>query len=405
MAPSDTDFDAVIVGAGIIGLATAAALARWHSPLRVVVVDKEGVTAAHQSGRNSGVIHSGVYYAPDSAKARLCRRGRAMLVRYCEEQGIAHEICGKVIVATRADELGRLDDLHRRGTTNGVSLERIGPDRLRELEPYAHGVAALHVHDAGIADYPGVCAALAHDVVAAGGEVRLGTEVLSVNESTGSVNLTTSGGDISARWLLNCAGLFADTVAAMAGVETDLRILPMRGEYMDLRPERRHLVRNLIYPVPDPSFPFLGVHLTRTIGGGIHAGPNAVPALAREGYDWLSIDLGHVRTLLDAPVRRLGLRHWRTAINEITRSWFPGRFGDAVRRLVPAVRDEDLEFAPAGVRAQALDGRGNLVDDFAFADSTRSVHVLNAPSPGATASLAIGEEIAARLTERIIAAD
>lgn len=396
----DPECDVVIVGAGIVGLATAHALARWHSPMRAIVVDKEPRVAAHQSGRNSGVIHSGVYYAPESAKARLCRRGRAMMLRFCAERGIAHEVSGKVIVATDRAELDRLAELEHRGRRNGVDLERVDATGLRELEPFVTGVAGLHVRDAGLADFGAVCRALADDTEVAGGEVRLGTRVVGVRRSGSGVVVETDGGEIRASWVVNCAGLYTDAVARMAGVETDLRVLPVRGEYMTLAADRRHLVRNLVYPVPDPGLPFLGVHLTRGLDGEIHAGPNAVPALAREGYDWRTVDAAHLRSLLDPGVLRLGRRYWRTALDEVTRSVSRTRFGDALRRLVPAVRDEDLEPAPAGVRAQALDRRGRLVDDFVFADSHRAVHVLNAPSPAATASLAIGEEIAARLTER-----
>jgi L-2-hydroxyglutarate oxidase len=392
--------DVVVVGAGIVGLATARAVTLRDPHLRVVVVDKEGSIAGHQSGRNSGVIHAGVYYKPGSAKARLCFEGRERMVEFCRERGIAHEVCGKVVVAVTDDERGRLAELHRRCVANGVDVELIGPERLREIEPHATGVEALHVRSTGIADFPGVCAAMASDVTSAGGELRLGTEVVNASVRGDALVVETSGGDIETRSVVNCAGLHADRVARLIGgrdAADGLTIVPFRGEYFELAPSRSHLVRALIYPVPDPQFPFLGVHLTRSVHGRIHAGPNAVLALAREGYSWRTIDAHDVaETVRFSGFRALARAQWRYGLSEMARSFSRARFAAALARLVPEVRREDLEPASSGVRAQAVDPTGRLLDDFAFSRSNdgRVLHVLNAPSPAATASLTIGDLIA-----------
>jgi len=401
-----TRADVVVIGAGIMGLATARALTVRDPSLRVVVVEKEGSIAGHQSGRNSGVIHAGVYYKPGSAKARLCFEGRERMVEFCRDRGIAHEVCGKVVVAVSDDERGRLADLHARCVANGVDVELIGPERLRELEPHVDGVEALHVRSTGIADFPGVCAAFAADVRAAGGELRLATTVVGAATRAGSLVVSTTGGDIEAQSVVNCAGLHADRIARLLGGDDAARgmsIVPFRGEYFELAPSRSHLVNALIYPVPDPQFPFLGVHLTRSVHGRIHAGPNAVLALSREGYSWRAVDVGD----LASTIRFRGFRHlaraqWRYGLSEMVRSFSRARFAAALARLVPEVRREDLEPASSGVRAQAVDADGRLVDDFAFSRSNdgRALHVLNAPSPAATASLAIGDHIAAELFAR-----
>jgi (S)-2-hydroxyglutarate dehydrogenase len=395
--------DLVVIGAGIVGLASARAALGADPGLRVIVLDKEGSIAGHQTGRNSGVIHAGVYYKPGSAKARLCTLGRERMVEFCAERGIAHEVCGKLVVAVDDSERSRLVDLHQRCVANGVSVELVGPSQMREIEPHVAGVQALHVTVTGIADYPGVCRAFVDDLQAAGAELRLGTEVIGVRDRAGELVVSTTTADIDARRVINCGGLHADRIARMFGGDEAARgmmIVPFRGEYFELAPSRTHLVNALIYPVPDPQFPFLGVHLTRGVNGHIHVGPNAVLALAREGYSWRAIDLGDVAETVRFPgFRTLAKQQWRYGLSEMARSFSRTMFANALARLVPEIRKEDLEPAAAGVRAQAIHADGRLADDFEFSRSNngRVLHVLNAPSPAATASLAIGDEIAAEL--------
>ncbi len=391
----------VVVGAGIVGLATARAIQQERPNARVVVLEKESAIASHQSGRNSGVLHAGVYYPPGSDKARLCTAGRASMVEFCREHGIAHEVCGKVVVAVDEAERGRLAELEERCLANGVRATAIGPEALRELEPHAAGVGALHVLDTGITDFGGVCSRLAEQIEEAGGEVRLDAAVVSGSErGEGLVVETTRGALVAAR-LVNCAGLHADRIANAVsgpGGANGLRIIPFRGEYCELTPERSSLVNNLIYPVPDPQFPFLGVHLTRGVDGRVHIGPNAVLALAREGYSWRRVAFDDLReTLRSRGFRKLAARYWRYGLGEMSRSVSKRRFTRAIQRLVPEVRRPDLERAPAGVRAQAITADGDLVDDFAFHQVGRALHVLNAPSPAATAALEIGRAITTRL--------
>jgi L-2-hydroxyglutarate oxidase len=403
------DADVVVVGAGIVGLATARALQRRRPGGRVLVLDKEAGVGAHQTGHNSGVIHAGVYYPPGSAKARLCRAGRASLLRYCDERGIATEVCGKVVVATTPAERERLEALGRRAEANGLEVRRLDRRGLAAVEPHVRGLAALHVPATGIVDFGAVAAALAADVRAAGGELRLGSPVAAVADAPGGPVrvVTAAGGELRAGAAVVCAGLHSDRLARRSGARPDddgtgagalPRILPFRGEYHELRAGRRHLVRGLVYPVPDPRLPFLGVHLTRDIHGGVHVGPNAVPALAREGYRWGTVVARDLAEVVGAPgTWRLARRFWRTEAGEVVRSLWRARFVAAVQRLVPDVGRDDLVAAGAGVRAQAVRADGTLVDDFAFAATARTVHVINAPSPAATASLAIGEAIADRL--------
>jgi L-2-hydroxyglutarate oxidase len=387
--------DVVVVGGGIVGLATAHALLAARPGLRLQLVEKESALARHQTGRNSGVIHSGVYYKPGSLKARTVAAGRQALLRLCVEEGIAHDVCGKVIVATQPIELPELSRLRQRGQANGVRVERIDPSRLRELEPHATGIAALHVPDAAIVDFPAVCDALARRIAAAGGTITTEWEVGAIDERRDAVVVRGPAGDIEARSAVNCGGLHADE---LAGSPDDVRILPFRGEYYELKPSAAPLVRNMIYPVPDPAFPFLGVHFTRGVHGGVHAGPNAVLALAREGYRWGEIDRAELRAIAGfRGTRRLARRYWRTGVAELYRSWSRGAFTRALRRLVPEVSAADLVRSPAGVRAQAVDRDGRLLDDFELRETARVVHVLNAPSPAATASIEIGRLIAERL--------
>ncbi len=393
--------DVLVVGGGIVGLATARAVLRAHPERSVVVVEKEASVGAHQSGRNSGVIHAGVYYAPGSDKARFCSAGRTSMVEYCKQHGIEHAVCGKVVVARVDADRARLAELERRCLANGVRTEMIGPERLREIEPHVAGVAALHVLDTGIVDYANVCRVLAAEIEAGGAEIRLECAVSSGTETAAGLVVETTGGPIEAQRVVTCAGLHADEVAqAVSGPEGagDLRVIAFRGEYRELVPTRSHLVRTLIYPVPDPQFPFLGVHLTRGIDGHVHVGPNAVLALAREGYQWRQIDIRQLRrTFAFRGFRRFARTNWRFGFDEMARSLSRRRFAAAARQLVPEIARADLAPAPSGVRAQAIAADGRLVDDFAFRSVGRALHVLNAPSPAATASLEIGAAIAARL--------
>jgi L-2-hydroxyglutarate oxidase len=393
--------DVLVVGGGIVGLATARAILRAHPDRSVVVIEKEESVGAHQSGRNSGVIHAGVYYAPGSEKARLCVAGRTSMVEYCRNHGVEHAVCGKVVVAHDDDDSARLAELQRRCMVNGVRTELIGRERLRELEPHVAGVAALHVLETGVVDYAHVCRALANEIAAAGATIRLGCSVESGSERSTGLVVETTYGPIEAQRVVTCAGLHADEVAnKVSGPDGagDLRVIAFRGEYRELAPTRSHLVRTLVYPVPDPEFPFLGVHLTRGVDGNVHVGPNAVLALAREGYTWRRVDLRHLRTTFAfSGFRRFARANWRFGIDEMVRSLSRRRFTAAVKQLVPEVERADLSPAPAGVRAQAIGADGRLVDDFAIRSVGRALHVLNAPSPAATASLEIGASIAARL--------
>lgn len=393
--------DVAIVGAGLVGLATAHALASTHG-LRVVVFEKDAHVAPHQSSHNSGVIHSGLYYTPGSARARLCTEGRTRMVEFCRAHGIAHDVCGKLVVATREDELDRLDALLARGRENGLHVRLLDPPEMREVEPHVGGLGAIWVPEAGIADYPGVARALAAAVAAGGGAVECRARFLAAREDAGGVRVRVSDGEWHVGALVACAGLQADRVAAACGVATDIVIAPFRGEYYTLAPERRQLVRNLIYPVPDPRFPFLGVHFTRMALGGVEAGPNAVMALAREGYTWRDISLGDLAGFARSRgVRRFVRRHLGTGLAEIRRSFSTARFAATLARLVPAITAADLRPGGSGVRAMALTPHGTMVDDFAFVDAGRMVHVLNAPSPAATASLAIGHHVSSRVLARL----
>ena len=390
--------DAVVVGGGIVGLASALALLDRKPGASVVVLEKEAALAAHQTGRNSGVIHAGLYYKPGSLKATTCARGRMLLQRFCEQHAVPFERCGKVVVATTAEEVPRLEELERRGRANGLTgVTRIGPDELREREPHAAGMAALHVPSTGIVDYGEVARGYARALVQKGAEVRTGARVMGIEGRGESVVVESTGGAVEARVLVACAGLDSDRVARLAGLTVDVAIVPFRGEYWMLAPERAHLVKHLVYPVPDPAFPFLGVHFTRRIGGGVEAGPNAVLALAREGYRRSSFDARDAWEVARWPgFWRMAGRHWRAGIREQLRSLSRGAFARSCATLVPEVRPEDLTPGGAGVRAQAVGRDGSLVDDFAFAEAPRMVHVINAPSPAATASLAIGEHVAER---------
>lgn len=391
----------VIIGGGIIGLATALALCRLRPGLCPLILEKEDQLAAHQTGHNSGVIHSGIYYRPGSLKAQLCVAGARRMVEFCREQGLPYEICGKVVVATHPSELPRLEELHRRAVANGVpGVEMIDPERLRELEPHAAGLQALRVPGTGIADFAAVARCYADLVRDGGGEVRMRAGVRSIVRDGDEWRLECPAGTIHARFLINCAGLHCDRIARQTGAGRDIRIIPFRGEYYELRRESAGLIRNLIYPVPDPAFPFLGVHFTRTIHGGVEAGPNAVLSLKREGYGKLDLSLRDARCTLEFPgFWRMAAKYWRTGFGEMYRSFSKRAFTRALRRLLPDLREEDLVPGGSGVRAQAVDRHGRLLDDFWIESSAGALHVLNAPSPAATASLPIGETIASRAVE------
>lgn len=401
--PSSETVDLVVIGAGIVGLATARALLAAHPGLQVVVVEAEDRPAAHQTGNNSGVIHSGLYYRPGSLKASLCREGRRALYRYLEERGIPHERCGKLVVATNEQELCRLDELERRGRANGLrELRRLGPTGLRRYEPRVRGLGGLWVGETGIVDYAGLAHSFAWDVKVLGGEVRLGRAVRAIRPDAQGFVLETARSDLRARSLVNCAGAQADRVADMAGHRPSSRVVPFRGEYKVLVPNRAHLVRGLVYPVPDPRFPFLGVHFTRRLSGEIEAGPNAVLALSRGGYSWGQVRGRDMLDLLRTPgFLRMARRYWRTGTAEVGRSLSTHLFASALRRLIPDVRASDLAPGGAGVRAQALDPDGTLADDFRITTGPGALHVLSAPSPAATASIAIGRHIAGRAARHL----
>ena len=384
-----------VVGGGLIGLAVAWRLARAQPDAAIVVLEKEDAVAQHQSGRNSGVLHSGLYYKPGSEKARLCREGKAAMERFCDERGVRRVTCGKVVVATGEGELGRLAALYERGRANGVECERVGPERLLELEPHAAGIAAVHVPETGIVDYSGVARELAALLVAGGHEVRTGVAMRRARASKAGVVIETSHGELEIDLLVNCAGLHSDRVARAAGVDPPARIVPFRGEFFELVPGKRHLCRGRISPVPDPSLPFLGPHVTPTVRGTVECGPNAVLAAAREGYEATDVDARDLFETLAWPgFRRMAARHWKSGCEELVRSLSRERFARACQRLVPEIQPEDLVPGPAGVRAQAVSADGELVDDFLVLHGERAVHVVNAPSPAATAALAIGAEVA-----------
>lgn len=394
--------DVAVIGGGIVGLAVARDLLIRRPDLRLTVLEREDELATHQSGHNSGVMHAGIYYAPGSLKARLCREGKADLESYAEQHAIPFERCGKLVVALGEDELPRLEALHERATANGVpGLELVGPERIAEIEPHAAGIRALWSPETGIIDFRRVARSYADDVRASGGAILTGRTVTAVTSRSDGLVLSTSGGDVVAGHVIACAGLWADRVAAMSGDAGPERIVPFRGDYYTLRPGARHLTRGLIYPVPDPRFPFLGVHFTKRIDGEVWAGPNAVLAFARTGYRRRDIDLrGLFGTLADPGFRRLARKFWRTGMAEFWRDWSKASFVRELQRFVPEIRADQLTFGPSGVRAQALDPGGTLVDDFRLRGSDRILHVVNAPSPAATASLAIGRELGTQAIER-----
>ena len=388
--------DIAIVGGGIVGLSTARTLAERYSGLGIAVLEKELDVAQHQTGHNSGVIHSGIYYRPGSLRARMAVEGSKRMMSFCAEHGIPFDRCGKVIVATAKSQIPALEELARRGDANGVpDVRMIGPDELAELEPHATGIQALHVPSAGIVNYSLVAQMYRKLFEQAGGQVRTGGEVFAIVEEPNALRLETAHGDVRSRHVIACGGLFADRVSISAGLKPPLKTAPFRGEYYELVPDKRFLVRNLIYPVSNPAFPFLGVHFTRRINGAIEVGPNAVFALKRQGYRWRDISIRDTLDILGyAGFWRMAARYWRTGIGEMYRSLHKDAMVKELQKLVPAVTGQDLVRAGAGVRAQALDRQGRLIEDFHIVQEPRMIHVLNAPSPAATASLRIGESVA-----------
>ncbi|MFF9077921.1 L-2-hydroxyglutarate oxidase [Streptomyces sp. NPDC014735] len=394
--------DVAVIGGGLLGLATARALLRARPGLSVTVLEKEERWGAHQSGHNSNVIHSGLYYAPGSLKARLARAGGEEMIRYCEQHEVPVKRTGKLVVATSTAQLPSLDALAERGRANGVTVQRLSRAEFAEREPHVSGVAALSVADTAMTDFAQVCRALAAELTELGAELRLQSPALSFTATADRTVIHTPGEELRARTLVNCAGLHSDKIAAAAGGRPAVRIMPFRGEYAEIRPGRRGLVNNPVYPVPDPELPFLGVHITPMLDGSVHVGPNAVPALARQGYRWRDVDPRMVAELLrDPALRHLARRFWRHGVTEISRSLLWPLFVRDVRRLVPEIESRDMRRHGSGVRAQAVTADGQLVDDFVISRTPRAVHVLNAPSPAATSSLRIGSRIAADVFEQL----
>jgi L-2-hydroxyglutarate oxidase LhgO len=395
--------DVVIVGGGIVGLATAHRLLEARPQTRLLLLEKEPKLAAHQTGNNSGVLHSGLYYKPGSEKAKLSVSGLQQMVAFCREHGVAYEQCGKVVVAISQDELPRLEHLWERGNANGlVGLRKLTPEQIREIEPHAAGVAGIHVPQEGIVDYRAVSEKLGELIRKNGGEVRLNTRVLKLIPASDGWTVETTAGEFHTRIVITCGGLHADRLVRASGQKPRAKIIPFRGEYYNIKKERQHLVRNLIYPVPDPNFPFLGVHFTRLIHGGIEAGPNAVLAFAREGYRWTNINLRDLAESLCFPGLWKFLAAYPSMCGyEVRRSLSRSEFCRSLQKLVPEIRKEDLETGGAGIRAQAMTADGKLVEDFHFEEGRGILHVVNAPSPAATAALAIGAKISEKILTQL----
>jgi L-2-hydroxyglutarate oxidase LhgO len=396
-------YDIIVAGGGIVGLATAHRLLESKPKLKLLLVEKESRLAAHQTGNNSGVLHSGLYYKPGSAKAQCAVQGLQQMLAFCRAHGIAHEQCGKVVVATAPEELPRLESLWERGNANGlIGLRKLNPEQLKEIEPHATGLAAIHVPQEGIVDYPGVCEKLGELIRQAGGEIRLGSTFHKARQAGDEWTVETSTGKFQSKFVVTCGGLQADRLVRAAGQKSSAKIVPFRGEYYQIKKDRQFLVRNLIYPVPDPKFPFLGVHFTRLVKGGVEAGPNAVLAFAREGYKWTNINpLDLAESVLFPGLWRFLAKYPSMCGYEIRRSFSKAEFTRSLQKLVPEIRAEDLERGGAGVRAQAMLPEGKLVEDFHFEEDRGILHVVNAPSPAATASLAIGQRISEKVLSRL----
>ncbi|HEY9727666.1 MAG TPA: L-2-hydroxyglutarate oxidase [Chroococcales cyanobacterium] len=387
-------YDYVIIGGGIVGLSTGMAIGKRYPNARIAVLEKESKWAFHQTGNNSGVIHSGIYYKPESFKAKFCRDGATSMVEFCKEHGIPHEVCGKVIVATEEEELPRLENLYKRGLDNGIQVKKITPEEVREIEPHVNCLAGIRVYSTGIADYKKVSQKYAELIEQQGGELHLNTKVLNIRAMPNSDVLETNKGNFETRCVINCAGLHSDRIAKLGNVDPKAKIVPFRGEYYELVPEKRYLVNTLIYPVPNPDFPFLGVHFTKMIDGSVHAGPNAVLSLKREGYKKTDFDLRDFMEVMTFPgFWKLAAKNADEGIKEIIRSFSKAAFVRSLQRLIPEVQSEDVIPTHAGVRAQALMDDGKLVDDFLIVQGHNAVHVCNAPSPAATSSLEIGKAI------------
>ncbi|CAN7208484.1 L-2-hydroxyglutarate oxidase [Rossellomorea sp. LjRoot5] len=392
--------DIIVIGGGIVGLSTAFSLSKRFPQANLAVLEKESGWARHQTGNNSGVIHSGIYYKPGSLKAKFATEGSRQMIQFCREHGVDYDQCGKVIVATKQSELSLLENLFHRGMANGLDISIIGEEQIKEEEPYVKGIKAIKVPQAGIVDYKQVCERMVQYLEKRGAELHLNTEVKKVLEHDQNVEIVTNDQTFQARYVVNCTGLHSDRVTKMAGVEIDLQIVPFRGEYYELIPEKHHLVKNLIYPVPNPDFPFLGVHFTRMIGGGIEAGPNAVLSLKREGYKKTDIDVKDLSEVMKYKgFWKLASKYWKEGAKEMWRSYSKKAFVKSLQELIPSVQEKDLVPASSGVRAQALQSDGTLVDDFFIVPGKRSIHVCNAPSPAATACLPIGKAIADKVPE------
>jgi L-2-hydroxyglutarate oxidase len=391
-----------IIGGGIVGLSTAYKVSQKYPQAQVILFEKENKLAEHQTGRNSGVIHSGIYYKPGSLKAKTCRDGKQQLEAFCAQHNVAFETCGKVIVALNEGEKQSLYNIFHRGQENQVNCRLITQSELKEIEPHVNGIEAIHVKETGIVDYVGICETISHLLTESGHLIKVNSKVTEILKDSEGITLITSQGEERIDYLVNCAGLQSDKVARMAGLNPSVKIIPFRGEYFELTKEAEHLCQTLIYPVPDPKFPFLGVHFTRMVLGGVECGPNAVLAFAREGYDNKTINVGEFAETLTYPgFIKLASKFWRIGLGEMHRSYSKKAFVTALQRLVPEVQEDHLIQAPAGVRAQAVNANGAMVDDFAFVEDQRSVHVINAPSPAATACLAIADEILAMLSPKI----
>ena len=393
--------DFAIIGGGIVGLSSAVALGKRYQNARIVLLEKESNFAFHQTGNNSGVIHSGIYYKPGSFKAKFCAQGCRSMVEFCREYGIAHEVCGKVIVATKEDQLPQLENLYKRGLENGLKVTKLRAEEVKEIEPHVSCKAGLRVYTTGIAEYKQVAQKYAELVRSGGGELRLNTKVEKIIKTPNGQVLETNNGTFETRFVINCAGLHSDRVAKLGQVDPQAKIVPFRGEYYELKPEKRYLVKHLIYPVPNPDFPFLGVHFTRMTDGSVHAGPNAVLSLKREGYKKTDFDLRDFTEVMTYPgFWRLAAKHADEGIQEIIRSFSKAAFVQSLQKLIPEVQADDLVPTHAGVRAQALMSNGKLVDDFLIVKGQNAVHVCNAPSPAATSSIEIGEAIAQAVPEQ-----
>ncbi|BDA75323.1 FAD dependent oxidoreductase [Rivularia sp. IAM M-261] len=394
-------YDFAIIGGGIVGLSTAMTLGKRYPDAQILVLEKEGAWAFHQTGNNSGVIHSGVYYKPGSFKAKFCRDGATSMVQFCQEHNIEHEVCGKVIVATNEQELPRLENLYNRGLENGIKVKRITPEEVKEVEPHVKSVGGIRVYSTGIVNYKQVCLKYAEIIQKQGGDLRLNTKVLRIVPSGKNQVLETNNGNFETKFVINCAGLHSDRIAKLNNVDPKAKIVPFRGEYYELVPEKRYLVKTLIYPVPNPDFPFLGVHFTRMIDNSVHAGPNAVLSLKREGYTKTDFDLRDFAEVMTYPgFWKLAAKHADEGIKEIIRSFSKAAFVKSLQQLIPEVQAADVIPTHAGVRAQALMDDGKLVDDFLIIHGQNSINVCNAPSPAATSSLEIGKAIVAQIPEQ-----